>query len=54
MLKPGEEPQVDGPTALSSDEFWKRVAGVDETELRGVLSRGESGLARECQTGLEC
>lgn len=40
-MKPGEEPQEDGPPALTSDEFWKRVAGVDEGELRGVLSRGE-------------
>lgn len=41
MLKPGEEPQEGGPTALTGDEFWKKVAGVDEADLRAVLSRGE-------------
>jgi hypothetical protein len=41
MLKPGEEPQEGGPTALTGDEFWEKVAGVDEADLRAVLSRGE-------------
>jgi hypothetical protein len=41
MLKPGEEPQEGGPTALTGAEFWEKVAGVDEADLRAVLSRGE-------------
>lgn len=26
---------------MTGDEFWKKVAGVDEADLRAVLSRGE-------------
>jgi hypothetical protein len=31
---------------LSSDEFWTRVAGMDEADLREVLNRGEPNLHR--------
>ncbi|KAH8084219.1 Mmp37-domain-containing protein, partial [Filobasidium floriforme] len=44
MLKPGEEPQEGGPTALTGDDFWKKVAGVDEADLRAVLSRALKGI----------